>query len=88
MPKPVDETCNNCQFGVIKLDEVLYCQRLPPTVRVVNKTGNDITEPLLPVYDYPFPAVAPDEWCGEHRAVKAQPVAGSKPAPLPPIQVR
>ena len=44
MPKPADDKCENCQYSVIKEDakEYLFCQRMPPQIRIVNKTGNDI----------------------------------------------
>jgi hypothetical protein len=54
---PQEEVCANCRYHVLDKEEDFgRCHRYPP-----------IMVPEGDQYSFEYPAVNPDDWCGEHK---------------------
>jgi hypothetical protein len=80
------ERCDNCKFGLARHNEqgqvmVFLCRRKPPVVSAqfvpVPVPDEPGTVRMQGVSDTYWPAVRPDDWCGEH-APGIQVVPGSR----------
>lgn len=52
---PQESVCANCKFCAADKEDVGRCHRYPP---VMVPEGDQ--------YSFDYPAVNPDDWCGEH----------------------
>lgn len=52
---PPEEVCANCRFHVLDGEDIGRCHRYPP---VMVPEGDQ--------YSFEYPAVNPDDWCGDH----------------------